>query len=907
MPRLLPPAFLSKSAPGRNIATHSTLQLTLLGEGTASTGYFFSTAKIVVDTVTYQPHLVKTAQMQTSLARAVDRVELQLQNMDDVLGIDLIKAREDLYGAEVRVGRFRKDLESGAEAHKILFSGVVTSITVRQDIVIVTVISDAYAGVSVGADRRAARLCQFIFRHLLTCGYAGTQMVCNKMLNDGGGCEGRHGSPLKQAKYGGMAYIEAAPTETVAAALTPAASNQVIQTSTDSFLQRPFTKFIGFSIVDNPTTLTTEISGGGTVNDWINIKDYGAVGDGVTNDNAAVMAAIAVAETGPRRTVYYPAGSYNVTPGIISYGRVNHLGSGQGASVILSTANANILTLDRDALHRTGHVQHLTIRGNNSGTVQHGLVLDTTPYQYDGYVCDVRIENTGGFGMYVGLSFSCYFERVYFNDTSRYSLMYNSPNQPGNIFKSCYVLDVNAGAGTAWRIRSGDFIGDDLNGINNVATRWMSIGTKNGADGETVDGAARADLTNCNIESWDDYGIVVYQASSLDIRGRSNFAANQNLGHSVTQIPLYYDLAGDGSTFFSAFLRRGQIDDSVDFGNGLAVYANNQAIHSAGPPPIEVMGAGPGTGGGVPLATYYNTVTSTAEHLTRRDGRVRARRITSATTIQPNGASFIEVDSTGGAFTLSLWWAGWSRNVQPIVYIKDVAGICATNNVTVNAAAGATIDGAASFVMDQDFQSLVLIPDGDTVGTGDYRVIATYPVGTGGGGLTGSGLGDFVTAWNAGATALTSAPMYHIGSDMVFNGHAIWNTDNSNDLGVTGNRPRDLLLGRNLQVGAEYGGPRVTASGNGTQNLDWGTTNQREFTFTGNTTFTFSGGVAGHSYTLVTKQDATGGFTLAWPASTIWPGGVDGVVTSGANSIDVWGFYFDGTAYFSLWRSQNLS
>ncbi|WP_420813825.1 glycosyl hydrolase family 28-related protein, partial [Phytoactinopolyspora endophytica] len=42
-----------------------------------------------------------------------------------------------------------------------------------------------------------------------------------------------------------------------------------------------------------------------------NVKDYGAAGDGVTDDGAAIRAAIqAAVDAGPGRTVFFPAGRY---------------------------------------------------------------------------------------------------------------------------------------------------------------------------------------------------------------------------------------------------------------------------------------------------------------------------------------------------------------------------------------------------------------------------------------------------------------------------------------------------------------------------------------------------------------------------------------------------------------------
>lgn len=51
-----------------------------------------------------------------------------------------------------------------------------------------------------------------------------------------------------------------------------------------------------------------------SVSDIINVKDYGATGDGVTDDTAAVKSALADATTS--NLVYFPAGSYIITNGI---------------------------------------------------------------------------------------------------------------------------------------------------------------------------------------------------------------------------------------------------------------------------------------------------------------------------------------------------------------------------------------------------------------------------------------------------------------------------------------------------------------------------------------------------------------------------------------------------------------
>jgi len=92
-----------------------------------------------------------------------------------------------------------------------------------------------------------------------------------------------------------------------------------------------------------------------------------------------------------------------------------------------------------------------------------------------------------------------------------------------------------------------------------------------------------------------------------------------------------------------------------------------------------------------------------------------------------------------------------------------------------------------------------------------------------------------------------------------------------------------------------------TASVSGSTTLDLANGNVFNLTLTGATTFTFSGATAGKacSFTVYTKQDATGSRTITWPASVKWSGGAP-VPSTAANATDI--FVFEsldgGTTWF---------
>lgn len=103
-------------------------------------------------------------------------------------------------------------------------------------------------------------------------------------------------------------------------------------------------------IVAALNSLQTEINNQ-TAGIYINVKDYGAVGDGVTDDTAAINAALAEAQTYDLgATLFFPAGEYLISSTItIPYvtghglGGISILGEGSYSSVIFSNSDIDLI------------------------------------------------------------------------------------------------------------------------------------------------------------------------------------------------------------------------------------------------------------------------------------------------------------------------------------------------------------------------------------------------------------------------------------------------------------------------------------------------------------------------------------------------------------------------------------
>lgn len=141
----------------------------------------------------------------------------------------------------------------------------------------------------------------------------------------------------------------------------------------------------------------------------IDATDYGATGDGTTDDTAAIQAAINAANAAGGGTVSFPAGTF-ITTGLTLYSEIHLRGVGPESSAIKLAANTNgsVILTDQYATHiatdttsgpRDFSIRDLTIDGNRTNQASaSGPALGIHGRSY--VIDNVIIQNAYGDGFH---------------------------------------------------------------------------------------------------------------------------------------------------------------------------------------------------------------------------------------------------------------------------------------------------------------------------------------------------------------------------------------------------------------------------------------------------------------------------------------------------------------------------
>jgi len=142
---------------------------------------------------------------------------------------------------------------------------------------------------------------------------------------------------------------------------------------------------------------------------YINVKDYGVVGDGVTDDTTAIQT---VLDDHPDSTIYFPTGIYKISNELTG-NDVNIVGDGQQTSILLFTSATNGLNLtqrDEGSYSDTISIHDISIcndnlNGQTALTINGALLGDrwqVSPIIYNTYIGQYNADSFSG-GWNIGL------------------------------------------------------------------------------------------------------------------------------------------------------------------------------------------------------------------------------------------------------------------------------------------------------------------------------------------------------------------------------------------------------------------------------------------------------------------------------------------------------------------------
>lgn len=96
---------------------------------------------------------------------------------------------------------------------------------------------------------------------------------------------------------------------------------------------------------------------------YINVRQYGATGDGSTNDTTAISDAIAAAVANGMRRVYFPQGNYKVTSSLTISGDMMLFGDGPATSIIIFDPASSINCINYSGTTTIRDTEKLEIHG----------------------------------------------------------------------------------------------------------------------------------------------------------------------------------------------------------------------------------------------------------------------------------------------------------------------------------------------------------------------------------------------------------------------------------------------------------------------------------------------------------------------------------------------------------------
>lgn len=243
----------------------------------------------------------------------------------------------------------------------------------------------------------------------------------------------------------------------------------------------------------------------GRLSGYSNVKDYGAIGDGVTDDTDAIQLAIATAD--PGGTILFPAGTYKISDALTLETGKSILGVGSEATIIVQTATDKDGINGVDAASIT--IESILIEGPGSGTGT-GINFSWSSAGNVPFMSfrDVWVKNFGGDGIAIETPIVSDFTRVISQDNGGYGFNWYHAGTSCT-FTSCWAR------------------GNALAGYHFFESVYMNLSgcaSDNNTIGYLIESAQSIGLFACGSESqvvgtgdWDGTGVKIANSSVIGI------------------------------------------------------------------------------------------------------------------------------------------------------------------------------------------------------------------------------------------------------------------------------------------------------------------------------------------------------------------------------------------------------
>lgn len=180
--------------------------------------------------------------------------------------------------------------------------------------------------------------------------------------------------------------------------------------------------------------------------DIFSVKDFGATGDGTTNDTAAIQAAINAAATAGGGQVYLPPGTYRLNSGISwTASNIHLVGSGQGVTIILANfATGNVISVGSSGTNPAScSIRRMNFRSNVARSSGAGILFTQT---FNCSIEDVTFDNDSPSYYYIDIQIDGYannfinvLRRVICRGNNAYAAIVIGAN--GSIVQDIWLVD----------------------------------------------------------------------------------------------------------------------------------------------------------------------------------------------------------------------------------------------------------------------------------------------------------------------------------------------------------------------------------------------------------------------------------------------------------------------------------